>query len=355
MRDLVPDHEDHWFEIYGKIALTGEAARFVNQASALGRWYDVSAYRIGGTESRKVAILFNDITTQKLNETQMLNLNHELELRVIKRTSELKAAVDALEAEMAKRQRLEREILSISEREQALIGQDLHDGICQDLAALAMFSEFTARKLEEEESQFAGKVQEITRLARQSVDAVRRLAAGLYPANIEENGLEWALHELAAKTSEHSIAKCNFIMREPIAFTDRHATTQIYRIAQEAVSNAVRHGNAGNISVELAANDGTLHLSISDDGIGLPRQLKKRGLGLHTMEYRASSLGVRLRLAPRPGGAPLLSVHFQERNSSIQKTRFPQQGRYRGRSRQLFSQSDHPTYAEAIGKHAEAR
>jgi PAS domain S-box-containing protein len=98
MRDLAPNHEAHWFEIYGKIALTGEPAHFENEAKMLGRHYDVFAYRVGGPESRKVAILFNDITERKAAEAEIRQLNVELEQRVARRTAELEAANKELEA-----------------------------------------------------------------------------------------------------------------------------------------------------------------------------------------------------------------------------------------------------------------
>jgi PAS domain S-box-containing protein len=98
MRELVPNHEAHWFEIYGKIALTGESAHFENEAKAMGRHYDVFAYRIGGPESRKVAILFNDITERKAAAEKIRQLNIGLEQRVAERTAELEATNRELEA-----------------------------------------------------------------------------------------------------------------------------------------------------------------------------------------------------------------------------------------------------------------
>ena len=96
MRDLAPDHEEHWFEIYGKIALTGKPMRFVNEAKALNRWYDVYAFKIGDPEGREVAILFNDITKFKETENELREYQDKLEEKVKKRTEELAKSNDEL-------------------------------------------------------------------------------------------------------------------------------------------------------------------------------------------------------------------------------------------------------------------
>ena len=96
MRDLAPDHEEYWFEIYGKIALTGKPMRFVNEAKALNRWYDVYAFKIGDDEDREVAILFNDITKFKETENQLREYQDTLEEKVKKRTDELARSNDEL-------------------------------------------------------------------------------------------------------------------------------------------------------------------------------------------------------------------------------------------------------------------
>jgi signal transduction histidine kinase/FixJ family two-component response regulator len=134
MRDLAPEHEAHWFEIYGKVALTGEPARFVNEARALGRWYDVSAYRVGGQDSRKVAILFNDITEIKRaaealheSEARLRKVNAELSRHVAEQQAAnaalrdaRRAAVNLMKDSVASRERAEQTAAELRESEEAL-------------------------------------------------------------------------------------------------------------------------------------------------------------------------------------------------------------------------------------------
>ncbi len=128
MRELAPEHEAHWFELYGKVALTGEPARFVNEAKALNRWYDVSAYRVDGADSCKVAILFNDITNAKLAEKVLTESNEELENRVRERTGELASTIENLNVEIVKRELAEESVIRlnslykvVSETSQAIV------------------------------------------------------------------------------------------------------------------------------------------------------------------------------------------------------------------------------------------
>jgi PAS domain S-box-containing protein len=107
MREIAPLHEDHWFEIYGKIALTGEPARFENQAAQLHRWYDVYAFRVGEPKERRVAIHFKNITERKRAEEALHRAHKELEMRVQERTAALAAANESLQAEIAERNRQE--------------------------------------------------------------------------------------------------------------------------------------------------------------------------------------------------------------------------------------------------------
>ena len=214
------------------------------------------------------------------------------------RTSELAVAVDSLKAEISERERLEIEVLKISDHEQARIGRDLHDGACQDMAAIGFLAEVVSLELGDEKSQSAANLLRISELSRKSTDKVRRLASGLFPVAISQQGLGVALQDLAAESSATSDVRCVFIMPGPITFTDADAAVQLYRIAQAAVSNALRHSGARNVTIELTEHGGTVRLAIKDDGAGLPLQPKKGGLGLHTMRYRARALGGSLEVGP---------------------------------------------------------
>lgn len=114
MRELAPENENYWYDIYGKVALSGESSHFVHEAKALGRWYEVSAYRLGGMESRKVAILFNDISEVKRAEGKLKKAHDELEQRVAERTGELSATVLNLQSEIIEREKAENSLLRLN-------------------------------------------------------------------------------------------------------------------------------------------------------------------------------------------------------------------------------------------------
>ena len=125
IRELAPEQEEYWFEIYGRVALTGESIRFVNEAKALNRWFDVSAYRIGGQDSRKVAILFNDISELKRAEAVLKKTNEELESRVLQRTQDLAVLVEKLQLEIADREKVEESVVRLN-RLYAVLSQVSH-------------------------------------------------------------------------------------------------------------------------------------------------------------------------------------------------------------------------------------
>jgi two-component system, LuxR family, sensor kinase FixL len=190
------------------------------------------------------------------------------------------------------RKRLEKEILEISDREQRRIGQDLHDGLCQHLAGIELMSQVLAQKLAPKSKAHAKQVNEIAGHVRDAISHTRSLARGLSPVTIESEGLMSALHELATNTEKIFHVQCRCDFAEPVAMHDHAAATHLFRIAQEAVSNAIKHGKARRLNISLRDSRGRIVLKVSDNGRGFPRRTTNaKGMGLRIMQSRASMIG----------------------------------------------------------------
>jgi PAS domain S-box-containing protein len=203
----------------------------------------------------------------------------------------------AVAHDITERSRLQRQILEISDREQARIGQDVHDGLCQQLIGMG----FTLASLEE--SLPAGHRTEaslavrLNKLLDEAIDEARRVCRGLYPVRLRTQGLQAALEEMAlgatARYGVHCVCEPG---NDAAAGCDVATATHLYRIAQEAVNNALKHSGARNVSIRLSHIDGETSLEVKDDGKGLGNcQSKTGGMGLHIMEYRARLIGGNLR------------------------------------------------------------
>jgi len=268
------------------------------------RWFIgyVTAARFNHHSFRAV-IAHVDITQQKLIQEEIRTLNQELESRVIARTAKLRAAAEALQQEIDKRMRLEREILEISEREQSRFGQDLHDGIGQELAGVALISNVLAEKLKNEAHPEAATAANITTYIRDSIESTRRLAKGLYPIELDRYGLLLALEDLANQTTQRFGVDCELKQLGELPELDHTAQIHIYRIVQESISNAIKHGKASKIMIESIAADGCYTLSITNDGVSFQKKTDNPGMGLHLMNYRARVIGAEVEMeAPPEGG-----------------------------------------------------
>lgn len=199
------------------------------------------------------------------------------------------------------RKRLEREILAISDREQRRVGQDLHDGLCQVLAGVDALIRVLEKRLSQTSAGDAQAAAMISSYMKQAMEQARMVARGLSPVEVETNGLMAALRELAEHTRSLFKIACVFECDKPVLVEDHTQATHVYRIAQEAINNAIKHGKAKQISIVLQAHDDlTASLVVKDDGTGFSEGAERPGgMGLRTMNYRAGLIGARLEIAPR--------------------------------------------------------
>ncbi len=236
-----------------------------------------------------------DFTERKAAEEAVRILNQNLEARVLERTAELKQTIAERETEIVRRHQLEREILEISEGEQSRIGQDLHDGIGQELAGIAMLSDVLARKLQTEANPLAPAAEKVAIYVRAAIDSARRLARGLYPIELHRYGLLPALKDLADQTTQRTGIRCEVIQCGDTPQLAQSAEIHIYRIVQECINNAVKHANPQHITIESLAGDAMHTFIVTDDGIGFDvSSVSTSGMGLHLMDYRARVIGARI-------------------------------------------------------------
>ena len=214
-----------------------------------------------------------------------LKSSHQmLETRIRERTA-------ALRHEIAAREQLEKEVAEVTERERMRIGRELHDTLCQHLAATSLSLQVLSGKLAQNSLPQAKDADQAAQLVEDAIDLTRKLAKGLFPLELEGEGLGGALLELCRSTAARYRVKCEFKNDSQTPRIDSNTATHLYRVAQEAVTNAIKHGHVSRIVVGLSLEEGHLKLNITDDGIGLPEILpNERGLGLRIMASRAAMI-----------------------------------------------------------------
>jgi signal transduction histidine kinase len=211
--------------------------------------------------------------------------------------------------DITQRRKLEREILEISGNEQRRIGQDLHDGLCQQLTAVSFASESLANRLSSAAPQEVPYVTRIASLVDETLTQARDLARGLNPVDIDAGGLAAAFEDLCRKLSERFAVKCHVHSMGTVALRDNATATHLYRIAQEATSNAIRHGKAKRIDIDLEGDGEHVTLSIRDNGSGIPHRIPGRrpGVGMQIMNYRAHLIGAAFSVRPGRRGGTVVS------------------------------------------------
>jgi PAS domain S-box-containing protein len=213
--------------------------------------------------------------------------------------------------DITERKHLEKAILDISAREQRRIGQDLHDGLGQHLTGIAFMAKVHEAKLAEQNKSEADEAAKIVKLVNEAIHKSRELARGLLPVVSDSRGLMSALQLWAAEVEDLFGISCRFRCERAVLIHDDSMATHLYHIAQEAVNNAIKHGNAQEILIHLTAEQGRGTLAIKDDGKGIAENpFRTQGMGLHIMNYRAGMIGGALEVRPDTPRGTVVTCFF---------------------------------------------
>lgn len=251
-----------------------ESQRVTKQGGILDVWLTATSLTDNSGRPVAVATTERDMTLHKQRERELARQNHELAERMVERG------------------RLQHEILEIAGREQRRIGQDLHDDIGQEVTGATLMADTLATSLTRREVPEARTASELVNTLQRIAQNVQRIARGLNPVDIDGHGLMVALHELTQRTGELPGIQCTFECPSPVLFRNNQVATDLFRIAQESITNALKHGHAGKIVVHLEQHDDACTLQIRDDGVGFSSPDKEhQGMGVRIMQYRANLIG----------------------------------------------------------------
>jgi signal transduction histidine kinase len=228
----------------------------------------------------------------------------------------LTGAYSALRTEVENRKLLEKEILDVSEREQRRIGQELHNSIGQQFVGVAFMAKVLQQRLSGKLPEEAESAAQIARLVNQGMEKARDLAKGLHPVDLDGTNLTLVLQELAATTEYLFGVRCTFSSDGCVAEVDTEVAVHLYRITQEAIINAIKHGRAKNIHITLAFDHDKSVLTAKNDGLDFPEEITNcAGMGLNIMKHRAEIIDGFLDVRRHPKSGTILTCVFPNKSN----------------------------------------
>ena len=220
----------------------------------------------------------------------------------------------ALAADVTERRRTEKQMADLMVAEYRRLGQELHDGLIQQIIGLGMMARSLHQKLKAASSPQADAAAELCTLIREAQNQSRAMLRGLRPVEVDANGLMAAIEELVSGTAKWYGVRCTFKCDRPVPVEDNTVATQLFYIAREAVTNAVRHAMAKHIEVSLGSKGKDVTMNVSDDGVGIQQDRKAEGMGLRIMRYRAGLIGATLDIGPACGRGTLVTCTLKQEN-----------------------------------------
>jgi len=217
----------------------------------------------------------------------------------------------AIIRDITQKKQLEKEILMIREMERKRIGDELHDDLCQSLTGAAIKSKILEDRLAKQSLKEAEESADITKIINQAITKTRMIAKGLHPIDLEIYGLKKSLASLVENMKTLFNISCSF-KSNLASSVDFDESIHIYRIAQEAIINAIKHGQAKRVWVELMDMEDHIVLRVEDDGVGIPSDYEKnRGMGIRIMNYRARTIGAYLDIQRLISGGTLITCSYR--------------------------------------------
>lgn len=252
--------------------------------------------RVGGEGDDEIGLLtrrFNEMLAQiETQDRSLMDARRDLESKVV-----------ALEFEIAERRRIEAGLAELARREEQRIANDLHDGLGQMLTGIAFKADLLKTLLEQSSPSNAKLAAQIVELANESMKQAGDIARGVAPVDTTDAGLEGALAQLGVQVGRLTGARCAVRTNDDIPVVPPDISIEIYRICQEAVHNAARHGRATEVDIVIEERGAAWHLEIRDNGSGLPpAHQRHEGLGLRSMAHRAGRVGGAIEFVPNPRG-----------------------------------------------------